>query len=63
MHGQEPNPADDVADVELDAALRALHVATVHLDHLGSGHRVDGAAVMQTLSLVRQATAVLARAC
>lgn len=49
--------ADDVADViDLDAALRALHVATVHLD------QVHESAAEHALKLVREATAMLERA-
>jgi len=49
-----PAQADDVADVvDIDAALRALHVATVHLD------QVQESAATRALVLVREAAAVL----
>lgn len=61
-----------VADaLDLDAALRALHVATFYLDQLaaesaagagGPGDAAGDAPVEQTRILVRQATAVLTRA-
>jgi hypothetical protein len=60
MHGQELDRTD-AADVDLDAALRALHVATVHLGQAQGGS--EGEAVLASLSLVRQATEVLTRTC
>jgi hypothetical protein len=56
--------AHGVADaLDLDAALRALHVATFHLDQLAADFADAGdQPVEQTRLLVRQATAVLARA-
>lgn len=57
---REPaQPASSAAD--LDAALRALHIATIHLEQAAAGPD-SSVLVVRSRALVRQATTLLAAA-
>jgi hypothetical protein len=55
---------DGAADLEVEAALRALHAAMLHLDGLAASHRATTATgavpVQRVRTLVRQAVGLLA---